>query len=81
MKKAFLILVSIFIIQSSNCQLIELNKETVIDNISHLEDSIHYHIDSLSRLCDVLGMKKQFINILKVILKKLKPNSEKAKYL
>ena len=63
MKRTFLILVGILIVQASNCQVIELKKETVLDNISHVEDSIHYHLDSLPRLCDVLGMKKQFINI------------------
>jgi len=63
MKKTFLILVSIFIVQYCYCQERELKRETVLDNISHIEDSIHYHIDSLPRLCDVLGMKKQFVDI------------------
>lgn len=63
MKRTFQFLTFIFIIQSCNCQERELKTETVLDNISHIEDSIHYHIDSLPRLCDVLGMKKQFINI------------------
>ena len=63
MKKTFLILVSVFIVQSCYCQERELKRETVLDNISHIEDSIHYHIDSLPRLCDVLGMKKQFVDI------------------
>lgn len=63
MKRTFQLLAIIFIVQSCYCQERELKLETVLDNISHIEDSIHYHIDSLPRLCDVLGMKKQFINI------------------
>ncbi len=39
------------------------NRETVFDNISHIEDSIHYKIDSLPSLDDVLGMNGQYVNI------------------
>ncbi|WP_075602468.1 alpha/beta fold hydrolase [Saccharicrinis aurantiacus] len=40
-----------------------INKETVLNNISHVEDSIHYEIDSLARLCDILGLKSQRVDI------------------
>ena len=50
-------------IQISVCQEIKEQRETVLDNISHTEDSIYYHIDSLPRLCDELGIKRQFIDI------------------
>lgn len=63
MKRTFQFFLFIFFIQSCYCQERELKLETVLDNISHIEDSIHYHIDTLPRLCDVLGMKKQFINV------------------
>ena len=39
------------------------NRETILHNVSHVEDSIHYQIDSLPPLCEMLGMKGQFINI------------------
>lgn len=35
----------------------------MIDNISHLEDSINYNIDSLPPLCDVLAMEYSYIDI------------------
>ena len=60
-KRTLQLLALIFIIQS--CQEIESKRETVLDNILHIEDSIHYHIDTLPRLCDVLGMEKQTIDI------------------
>ena len=61
MKKTLQIFAIIIIIQS--CQDREIKRETVLDNISHIEDSIYYNIDSLLRLCDVLEMKKQFVDI------------------
>jgi proline-specific peptidase len=61
MKGIFKILAIIFVFQS--CQEKDLNRETILDNISHVEDSIYYNMDTLPRLCDVLGMEKQYIDI------------------
>ncbi len=61
MKTVNIILLVILIINS--CQIEEKKRETILDNISHVEDSIRYQIDSLPRLCDVLGMNKQYIDI------------------
>ncbi len=61
MKNILRILAIIFIFNS--CQFEEKKRETILDNISHVEDSIHYQIDSLPPLCDALGMKKQYIDI------------------
>jgi len=47
----------------SSCQVKETTRETILDQISHVEDSIHYQIDSLPRLCNELGMKKQYVDI------------------
>lgn len=60
--KNLLTIAIVFLIFAS-CQEKESKKETVLDNISHTEDSIYYNIDSLPMFCDVLEMKKQFINI------------------
>ncbi|MDR2065829.1 MAG: alpha/beta fold hydrolase [Prevotellaceae bacterium] len=46
-----------------SCRQKETVKESVLDNISHIEDSIYLKIDSLPRLCDELGMKGQMIDI------------------
>lgn len=61
MKRIFGILVIIFIIQS--CQEKESKVETILDNISHVEDSIYYQIEDLPRLCDVVNMEKQNVDI------------------
>lgn len=61
MKTIFEMLLIIFILQS--CQEKELKRETVLDNISHVEDSIYYQLDTLPRLCDVLNMEKQYIDV------------------
>lgn len=41
----------------------EIKKESILDNISHIEDSIYYKIDSLPMLCDELDMQSEFIDI------------------
>lgn len=41
----------------------DIKRESILDNISHVEDSIIYKIDSLPMLCVELGMKGQFSNI------------------
>jgi proline iminopeptidase len=46
-----------------SCKQKEIKRECVLDNISHIEDSIYLKIDSLPRLCDELGMKGQMIDI------------------
>lgn len=46
-----------------SCQEKGAKRECVLDHISHLEDSICYHIDSLPRLCDVLGVKGRLVDI------------------
>lgn len=47
----------------SSCQVEKNKRETILDNISHIEDSIHYQIDSLSSLCEELGFSKKYIDI------------------
>ncbi len=61
MKTTFLMMVIIFACYS--CQTEEPKRESVLDSISHVEDSIYYQFDSLPMLCDELGMHKQFIDI------------------
>jgi proline iminopeptidase len=63
MKKYSKILIALLILSACKTANIRNDQETILDNISHLEDSIHYQIDTLPRLCDVLGMKKQFTDI------------------
>ena len=61
MKTTFLMTVIIFTFYA--CQTEELKRESVLDSISHIEDSIYYQLDSLPMLCDELSMNKQFIDI------------------
>lgn len=63
MKLCFKLLIALLIFNSCKTENIRTNQETVLDNISHIEDSIYYQIDSLPPLCDVLGMKNQFVDI------------------
>jgi len=42
---------------------IQDKRESILDGISHVEDSIYYKIDSLPMLCEKLKMKSQFIDI------------------
>ena len=48
---------------AQSCHEKKTERECVLDNISHLEDSIYYRIDSLPMLCDELGMNGQLIDI------------------
>ncbi len=61
--KIYSILLIAVILSSCKTEFTRINQETVLDNISHVEDSIYYQIDSLPMLCDVLKMEKQFIDI------------------
>ncbi len=62
--KEYLKLLIILVIFSS-CQTIKIQKkqEIVLDNKSHIEDNIHYKIDSLPRLCDELKLNVQYVNM------------------
>jgi proline iminopeptidase len=60
-RRAIQIFIVIFAFQA--CQPEEPKRETVLDNISHLEDSIFYQIPELPMLCDELGMERQFVDI------------------
>ena len=40
-----------------------LKRESVLDSIVHIEDSIHYSVPILPRLCDYMDSEKGFINI------------------
>lgn len=62
--KEYLRLLTILSVLSS-CQPTKVheNQEIILDNISHIEDSIHYKIDSLPRICDELKLNKQFVEI------------------
>ncbi|MDR2127127.1 MAG: alpha/beta fold hydrolase [Prevotellaceae bacterium] len=46
-----------------SCKQKEIKRESVLDSISHVEDSIYFQIDSLPMLCDELDMKGQMIDI------------------
>jgi proline-specific peptidase len=61
MKKILYLIVLVVSIQS--CQDIAIKRETVLDNISFIEDSIHYDIPVLPRLCDEFKGEKQFVDI------------------
>ena len=41
----------------------EIKKESVLDNVSSLQDSIYYQIDSLPMLCEELNMNGNLVNI------------------
>ena len=56
-------LIVLLVLSSCKTKITRTNQETVLDTISHVEDSIYYEIDSLPMLCDVLGMEKQFVDI------------------
>ncbi len=53
----------VIILAVCSCEIEKEKRETVIDNISHVEDSIHYLIDSIPRICDELNINKQYIDI------------------
>ncbi len=63
MKEYLKLLIILFVLSSCQTTRVHKNQETVLNNISHIEDSIHYKLDSLSRLCDELKLNKQFVNI------------------
>lgn len=63
MKRFLHLLIALLMLGSCNTKNKRKEQETILDNISYIEESIHYQIDSLPRLCDVLKMKKQFIDI------------------
>nr|WP_321356298.1 alpha/beta hydrolase [uncultured Draconibacterium sp.] len=56
-------LIVLLVLSSCKTEITRTNQETVLDNISHIEDSIYHEIDSLPMLCDVLGMEKQLVDI------------------
>ena len=59
----FIIALSIVAIFNTSCNKKETGKEKVSDNIIHIEDSIHYSIPELARLCDELKLDIQKVNI------------------
>ena len=61
MKIRQLLLLAILIFTSCNKSV--PNSETVFDNISHIEDKIHYEVPRLERLCDSLELIKIYIDI------------------
>ncbi len=40
-----------------------IKKETVLDSIPHVEDSITYNVPKLLRLCDAMKIEKKYVNI------------------
>jgi len=62
MKKIhFGLIISVLLFAS--CQKKEIKRESILDKISHVEDSLYYRIDSLPMLCDELDMRGKMINI------------------
>lgn len=62
-KMLYRILAIFLTLLSCKSERLRINQETILNNISHVEDSIYYKIDSLPPLCDILDMKKQFVDI------------------
>lgn len=60
-KRIALIFVAFFAVQG--CRTAKIDRETVLDNISHVEDSIHFNISRLPRLCDDLRLEKRYVDI------------------
>lgn len=56
-----LILLSILV--NLSCEDVSKKKELASDRVIHIEDSIHYSIPYLPRLCDSMELEKRFVNI------------------
>lgn len=61
MKPIFTIIVIVILFCSF--QFGDQKRETILDNISHIEDSIHYQIDTIPCLCNLLSVPKQIVDI------------------
>lgn len=57
------ILTLLLLFSSCKTKNIRANQESILNNNSHIEDSIHHQIDKLPRLCEEGDYEKQFIDI------------------